>query len=121
MGFSAPTKSVAQRLLATLAYRGFFAYDSTSRRYRIGPAVIQLARMWMPVDDAQILATPVSAVGRGQQDVGAPALARQFDAGLGLAERLVVDLSDLLRGGCTTSYLLIVSHLPLPCQGPLGN
>jgi IclR family acetate operon transcriptional repressor len=52
-------KSVAQRLLATLAYRGFLAYDSTSRRYRIGPAAVQLARMWERSGTLAMLVRPV--------------------------------------------------------------
>ncbi|MFD5752571.1 IclR family transcriptional regulator [Streptomyces sp. NPDC127033] len=39
-------KSVAQRLLAALAYRGFLVSDKRSRRYRLGPAVWHLARVW---------------------------------------------------------------------------
>lgn len=39
-------KSVAQRLLAALAYRGFLVSDPHTRRYRLGPAVWHLARGW---------------------------------------------------------------------------
>lgn len=39
-------KSVAQRLLAALAYRGFLVSDPRSRRYRLGPAVWHLAHGW---------------------------------------------------------------------------
>jgi DNA-binding IclR family transcriptional regulator len=39
-------KSVAQRLLAALAHRGFLVSDARSRRYRLGPAVWHLARVW---------------------------------------------------------------------------
>jgi DNA-binding IclR family transcriptional regulator len=52
-------KSVAQRLLATLAYRGFLAYDPSSRRYRIGPAAIQLARVWERSGTLAMLVRPV--------------------------------------------------------------
>lgn len=38
-------KAVAQRLLTTLAERGFLMCDSTTRRYRLGPAVSRLARV----------------------------------------------------------------------------
>ncbi|GAB2825590.1 IclR family transcriptional regulator [Streptomyces daliensis] len=38
-------KAVAQRLLTTLAARGFLLCDSTTRRYRLGPAVSRLARV----------------------------------------------------------------------------
>ncbi|MFC7812965.1 IclR family transcriptional regulator [Streptomyces olivaceus] len=39
-------KSVAQRLLAALAHRGFLVSDPRSRRYRLGPAVWHLALGW---------------------------------------------------------------------------
>lgn len=39
-------KSVAQRLLAALAYRGFLVSDPRTRRYRLGPAVWHLSRVW---------------------------------------------------------------------------
>ncbi|MEU5024417.1 IclR family transcriptional regulator [Streptomyces milbemycinicus] len=39
-------KSVAQRLLAALAYRGFLVSDQRTRRYRLGPAVWHLSRVW---------------------------------------------------------------------------
>lgn len=38
-------KAVAQRLLTTLTARGFLLCDSTTRRYRLGPAVSRLARV----------------------------------------------------------------------------
>ncbi|MFF8285360.1 IclR family transcriptional regulator [Streptomyces albus] len=38
-------KAVAQRLLTTLSGRGFLTCDSTTRRYRLGPAVWRLARV----------------------------------------------------------------------------
>ncbi|MEU5837398.1 IclR family transcriptional regulator [Streptomyces diacarni] len=38
-------KAVAQRLLTTLTARGFLMCDSTTRRYRLGPAVSRLARV----------------------------------------------------------------------------
>ncbi|WP_425827969.1 IclR family transcriptional regulator [Streptomyces fractus] len=37
-------KAVAQRLLTTLASRSFLTCDTTTRRYRLGPAVSRLAR-----------------------------------------------------------------------------
>lgn len=39
-------KSVAQRLLASLAHRGFVVSDPRTRRYRLGPAVWHLAKGW---------------------------------------------------------------------------
>ncbi|OIV37904.1 IclR family transcriptional regulator [Mangrovactinospora gilvigrisea] len=39
-------KSVAQRLLASLAHRGFLVSDERTRRYRLGPAVWHLSRVW---------------------------------------------------------------------------
>ncbi|MFI9461000.1 IclR family transcriptional regulator [Streptomyces xiamenensis] len=39
-------KSVAQRLLAALAHRGFVVSDPRTRRYRLGPAVWHLAKVW---------------------------------------------------------------------------
>lgn len=38
-------KAVAQRILATLTARAFLTCDSTTRRYRLGPAVSRLARV----------------------------------------------------------------------------
>ncbi|MFF1392552.1 IclR family transcriptional regulator [Streptomyces sp. NPDC058287] len=38
-------KAVAQRILTTLAARAFLTCDSTTRRYRLGPAVSRLARV----------------------------------------------------------------------------
>lgn len=39
-------KSVAQRLLASLAHRGFLVSDEITRRYRLGPAVWHMATAW---------------------------------------------------------------------------
>ncbi|MGW8377065.1 IclR family transcriptional regulator [Streptomyces sp. ODS28] len=39
-------KSVAQRLLASLAHRGFLVSDEITRRYRLGPAVWHLSTAW---------------------------------------------------------------------------
>ncbi|NGN66907.1 IclR family transcriptional regulator [Streptomyces sp. A7024] len=39
-------KSVAQRLLAALAHRGFLVSDPVTRRYRLGPAVWHMATAW---------------------------------------------------------------------------
>ncbi|RCV54620.1 IclR family transcriptional regulator [Marinitenerispora sediminis] len=52
-------KSVAQRILATLAYRGFLVADPATRRYRIGPATIQLARVWQQSRSLELLVQPV--------------------------------------------------------------
>ncbi|MEW2544267.1 IclR family transcriptional regulator [Streptomyces sp. NPDC047002] len=52
-------KSVAQRLLAALAYRGFLVSDPRSRRYRLGPAVWDLARGWERDGGLAGLAMPV--------------------------------------------------------------
>ncbi|MFF3494559.1 IclR family transcriptional regulator [Streptomyces sp. NPDC002795] len=39
-------KSVAQRLLAALAHRGFLVSDPVTRRYRLGPAVWHMSTAW---------------------------------------------------------------------------
>ncbi|MGW5116744.1 IclR family transcriptional regulator [Streptomyces noursei] len=39
-------KSVSQRLLASLAHRGFLVSDPVTRRYRLGPAVWHMATAW---------------------------------------------------------------------------
>ncbi|MFJ4919858.1 IclR family transcriptional regulator [Streptomyces sp. NPDC088725] len=39
-------KSVSQRLLASLAHRGFLVSDEVTRRYRLGPAVWHMATAW---------------------------------------------------------------------------
>lgn len=54
-------KSVAQRLLATLAARGFVLADPETRRYRLGPAVAQLARVAERGGAMSLLARPVLA------------------------------------------------------------
>ena len=54
-------KSVAQRLLATLAGRGFVLADPETRRYRLGPAVSQLARTAERSGAMSPLARPVLA------------------------------------------------------------
>ncbi|MGP4016180.1 IclR family transcriptional regulator [Saccharopolyspora sp. 5N708] len=51
--------SIAQRLLATLAHRGFLVQDTASRRYRIGPAALHLGRMWDQAGALEILARPL--------------------------------------------------------------
>ncbi|OEV04124.1 IclR family transcriptional regulator [Streptomyces oceani] len=51
--------SVAQRLLATLAGRGFLVSDPVTRRYRIGPAALRLGRLWERSGSLELLAKPV--------------------------------------------------------------
>ena len=51
--------SVAQRLLATLAGRGFLVSDPVTRRYRIGPAVLRLGRLWERSGSLELLAGPI--------------------------------------------------------------
>lgn len=51
--------SVAQRLLSTLAGRGFLVSDPITRRYRIGPAVLRLGRLWERSGSLELLAGPV--------------------------------------------------------------
>ncbi|KAA5838319.1 IclR family transcriptional regulator [Saccharopolyspora hirsuta] len=55
-------KSVTQRLLATLANRGFVLADPESRRYRLGPAVSQLARVAERSGALSLVARPVLAM-----------------------------------------------------------
>src|SRR5690349_17344891 len=50
---------VAHGLLATLAHRGFLASDPISRRYRIGPAVLDLHQAWKRSGSLAMLAEPV--------------------------------------------------------------
>lgn len=52
-------KSVAQRLLATLAHRGFLVSQPGTRRYRLGPAPWRLAWLWERRDGLASLARPV--------------------------------------------------------------
>lgn len=52
-------KSVAQRLLATLAHRGFLVSQPGTRRYRLGPAPWRLAWLWERGDGLASLARPV--------------------------------------------------------------
>ncbi|GAA4847053.1 IclR family transcriptional regulator [Saccharopolyspora rosea] len=53
--------SIAQRLLAALAHRGFLVQDESSRRYRIGPAALHLGRMWEQAGALEILVRPLLA------------------------------------------------------------
>lgn len=52
-------KSVAQRLLASLAHRGFLVSIPATRRYRLGPAVWHLAWLWERKGGLAALARPV--------------------------------------------------------------
>ncbi|MFC9973326.1 IclR family transcriptional regulator [Spirillospora sp. NPDC127200] len=54
-------KSVAQRILATLAHRGFLVADPDTRRYRIGPAALHLGRIWERSGSLRMLVKPVLA------------------------------------------------------------
>ncbi len=65
-------KSVAQRLLATLAGRGFLVSQPGSRRYRLGPAMWHLAWLWERRGGLASLARPV--LGRLAQRTGYTAL-----------------------------------------------
>ncbi|WP_320778718.1 IclR family transcriptional regulator [Streptomyces sp. CRN 30] len=65
-------KSVAQRLLAALAYRGFLVSDPQTRRYRLGPAVWHLARGWERDGGLATLVMP--ALQRLAAETGASAL-----------------------------------------------
>ncbi|WP_223838977.1 IclR family transcriptional regulator [Saccharopolyspora pogona] len=55
-------KSVTQRLLATLANRGFVLADPETRRYRLGPAVSQLSRVAERSGALSLIARPVLAM-----------------------------------------------------------
>jgi len=55
-------KSVAQRLLAALAHRGFLVSDRRTRRYRLGPAVWHLSRVWERGGGMASLVRPALAV-----------------------------------------------------------
>lgn len=54
-------KSTAQRLLATLAARGFLATDAHTRRYRLGPALWRIASAWERQGGMAALVEPVLA------------------------------------------------------------
>jgi len=53
------TPSTAQRLLATLAARGFLRADPQTRRYRMGPAIWRTAAMWERSGGLSALAEPL--------------------------------------------------------------
>ncbi|MER7012687.1 IclR family transcriptional regulator [Saccharopolyspora sp. NPDC000359] len=53
--------SVAQRLLATLAHRGFLVRNDANRRYRIGPAALHLGRVWDRAGALDLLVRPLLA------------------------------------------------------------
>ncbi|WP_336852300.1 IclR family transcriptional regulator [Sinomonas albida] len=52
-------KSIAQRLLATLAHRGFLIADADTRRYRIGPSALALGRAWERSGSLRSLVDPI--------------------------------------------------------------
>jgi DNA-binding IclR family transcriptional regulator len=54
-------KSQTQRLLATLAYRGFLVANPDTRRYRLGPALVALGRLAEQSDSVMRLIRPVLA------------------------------------------------------------
>lgn len=51
-------KSVTQRLLATLAYRGFLLNDRRTRQYRLGPAVFELGQLALRANPLAALVRP---------------------------------------------------------------
>lgn len=51
--------SIAQRLLAVLAHRGFLVRDEITRRYRIGPAALHLGRLWERVGALDLMVAPI--------------------------------------------------------------
>lgn len=55
-GFSV---SIAHRLLATLAHRGFLIVDPSTRRYRIGPSAMTVGRIWTGSQSLRLLVEPV--------------------------------------------------------------
>ncbi len=52
-------KSQVQRLLATLAFRGFLVADERTRRYRLGPTLVGLGRLAEQNDSVATLLRPV--------------------------------------------------------------
>jgi IclR family transcriptional regulator, acetate operon repressor len=52
-------KSVTQRLLATLMYRGFLLNDPATRRYRLGPTIFALGQLAAGADPLTALVRPV--------------------------------------------------------------
>lgn len=51
--------SVAHRLLATLAHRGFLLSDPETKRYRIGPAAMTVGRIWTESRSMRHLVDPI--------------------------------------------------------------
>ena len=64
-------KSVAQRLLASLAHRGFLVADESTRRYRFGPAVWHLTTAWERNGGLAGLLRPALRALAGQTEVTA--------------------------------------------------
>ncbi len=54
-------KSIAQRLLATLAHRGFLVANPTNRRYRLGPSAMLLGRAWDRSGSVRTIVDPILA------------------------------------------------------------
>ncbi|MDQ4504054.1 IclR family transcriptional regulator [Sinomonas sp. ASV322] len=52
-------KSIAQRLLATLAHRGFLIADADTRRYRIGPSAMAVGRAWERSGSLRTMVEPI--------------------------------------------------------------
>lgn len=104
-------KSQVQRLLATLAYRGFLVTDPVSRRYQLGPTLVALGR----------LAEANDGVTRAVRDLLAPLAGRT-------GESVVFNVPDANRYRCAAAvdgpgplrYATIVGQL-FPGHGGAGG
>lgn len=104
-------KSQAQRLLATLAFRGFLVVDPSTRRYQLGPTLIGLGR----------LAEDSPGVTRSVRDMLAPLAART-------GESAVFNVPEANRYRCAAAvdgpgplrYATIVGQL-FPGHGGAGG
>lgn len=104
-------KSQVQRLLATLAYRGFLVTDPATRRYQLGPTLVALGR----------LAEANDGVTRAVRDLLAPLAGRT-------GESAVLNVPDANRYRCAAAvdgpgplrYTTVVGQL-YPGHGGAGG
>lgn len=104
-------KSQTQRLLATLAYRGFLVNDPDTRRYRLGPTLVALGR----------LAEQSEGVIRTVRDLLAPLAQRT-------GESVVFNVPDANRYRCAAAvdgpgplrYTTVIGE-PYPGHGGAGG
>jgi len=112
-------KATTRRLLVALAAKGFIEQDAATRRYRLGAALVRLARLreahFPLIDIARPIAEALSEssgetvhVSEIAGDVLASVLVRES----AFANRVSVDIGEKLPFNCTASGLAFLSAAP---------